>query len=542
MLESQNRQRCLAVPLPSVIPDGENSRMSDAQQESRRSVPESLAPESLAPESAQPEAPVAESPPAGEERAGPGPLLLAAVVLCMPAFLVFAALLATGELPPSVAAGSAAAVLVFMVLMLKRHFQRVGALTRYLSRLRQADDESPLPTAPSEGDLLSPGLSIAIAGTAREHRARRRDLQHTMALNAAVLSGLPDPLILVGEDRRVLHMNPAAEALLGLELAGRDLALGLRNPDLLAAVDAVLEGGGQEAVEFTIPGKLERSLAARVLRLPVVASEQPSLMIALYDLTGMKQTERMRADFVANVSHELRTPLSSLIGFIETLRGPAREDQEARDRFLKIMEDQSQRMSRLVDDLLSLSRIEMQEHTAPEGECDIAQILQSVASTLELEAARYGMRIKIACEPLPPVIGAHDELTQVIQNLLDNAVKYGQENSVVRVSARPLAKGGAGERRLGRAGVKVSVFNEGEGIAREQIPRLTERFYRIDASRSRRLGGTGLGLAIVKHIVNRHRGALEVESRIDEGTTFSVYLPSAEKSEDALASSRPIAS
>ncbi|HIP78420.1 MAG TPA: PAS domain-containing protein, partial [Kiloniellaceae bacterium] len=402
--------------------------------------------------------------------------------------------------------------------------------------------DSPLPPAPSGGYLLSPGLVDAIAETAREQRARRNDLQDTMAMNAAVLAGLPDPLILVAENRRVLRLNPAAEALLGQDLAGRDLALGLRNPDLLAAVDAVLQGGEQEAVEFSIPGKVERSIAARVLRLPATAPQQARLMIALYDLTGVKQTERMRADFVANVSHELRTPLSSLIGFIETLRGPALEDQEAQIRFLKIMEEQAHRMSRLVDDLLSLSRIELQEHTPPDSECDVAEILRSACSTLELEAARYGMRIDLACEPLPPVVGVYDELTQVIQNLLDNALKYGYENTVIRVAARPLSKGGAGERRLGRAGVKISVFNEGEGIEREHIPRLTERFYRVDSGRSRRLGGTGLGLAIVKHIVNRHRGVLEIESRPDEGATFSVYLPSALSAAAGLAASQSKAS
>lgn len=478
----------------------------------------------------------------GETTSHLGRLLLATLVLCIPVVLVFAVLVADGDISLRAAAIGAAVVVVLMAAMLNQHFRRVRALTRYLIRLREAGDDSPLPPAPSGGDLLSPGLSDAIAETARQQRARRHDLRDTMAMNAAVLAGLPDPLILVGENRRVLRLNPAAEALLGQELAGRDLALGLRNPSLLAAVETVLEGGEQEAVEFTIPGKVERSIAARVLRLPMAASQQARLMIALYDLTGVKQSERMRADFVANVSHELRTPLSSLIGFIETLRGPAREDAEAQARFLKIMEEQSHRMSRLVDDLLSLSRIELQEHTPPEGHCDIAEILRSVASTLELEAARYGMRIEITAEALPPVIGVSDELTQVFQNLLENAVKYGEEKTVIRVAARPLAKDGAGERRLGRAGVKVSVFNEGEGIEREHIPRLTERFYRVDSRRSRRLGGTGLGLAIVKHIINRHRGVLEVESRPDEGATFSVYLPSGGAPALALQRAEPKAS
>ncbi|GAB4362392.1 MAG: ATP-binding protein [Kiloniellaceae bacterium] len=483
-------------------------------------------------------------PPAGSEpeaeaagSAAPdiGRLLLAAAVLWLPTLAVLLVLLADGRISLAAAALAGAAVLALMVAMLNQHFRRVRALTRYLGRLRAVGDDRPLPAAPSGGDLLSPGLSEAIAETARVQRARRHELEDTMAMNVAVLAGLPDPLILVGQNRRVLRVNPAAEALLGHDLTGRELALGIRNPALLAAVDAVLQGGEQETVEFAIPGKLERNLAARVLRLPATKRESASVMIALYDLTGVKQSERMRADFVANVSHELRTPLTSLIGFIETLRGPAREDAEARERFLKIMEEQSHRMSRLVDDLLSLSRIELQEHTAPSSQSDIGQILASVASTLELEAARRGMRIEIAAEPLPPVIGERDELTQVFQNLLDNAVKYGEDNTVIRVAARRLAKGGAGERRLGRAGIKVSVFNEGEGIEREHIPRLTERFYRVDSRRSRRLGGTGLGLAIVKHIINRHRGVLEIESRPNEGATFSVYLPSAAEKPAALA-------
>jgi len=516
--------------------------MSEAAADQRDAPAPPAGPEAARAEAARAEA---EQPnPAGPEATGPEPggrapawrrLMVASTVLGLPTLLVLAALAAAGALPPAAATTAAAGVLVLLALMLTRHFRRVRALTGYLGRLRAADDDRPLPAAPSGGDLLAPGLGEAIAETAREQRERRHELEATMAMNAAVLAGLPDPLILVGENRRVLRLNPAAEALLGHDLTGRELALGIRNPNLLAAVDAVLRGGEQEAVEFTIPGKLERAMAARVLRLPGAAGSRTNVMIALYDLTGVKQSERMRADFVANVSHELRTPLTSLIGFIETLRGPARGDGEAQERFLKIMEEQAHRMSRLVDDLLSLSRIELLEHTAPSNQSDIAQILRSVAATLELETARRGMRIEIATEALPPVAGERDELTQVFQNLLDNAVKYGEDNTVIRVSARRLAKGGAGERRLGRPGLKVSVFNEGEGIEREHIPRLTERFYRVDSRRSRRLGGTGLGLAIVKHIVNRHRGVLEIESRPNEGATFAVYLPSAAEKPSAQA-------
>jgi two-component system phosphate regulon sensor histidine kinase PhoR len=227
----------------------------------------------------------------------------------------------------------------------------------------------------------------------------------------------------------------------------------------------------------------------------------------------------MRADFIANASHELRTPLSTLIGFLETLAGPAREDTEARARFLPIMLEQARRMARLVSDLLSLSRIELHEHTPPTGRVDLTAILHGVADALEIKAKNRGMAIRIEADRLPPVLGDADELAQVFQNLIDNAVKYGSRNSEVRVMAGP------------------AEVDRGEGIPREHLPRLTERFYRVDSARSRELGGTGLGLAIVKHIVNRHRGHLEIESAPGEGSRFTVYLrTAADQSQPAAAS------
>jgi two-component system phosphate regulon sensor histidine kinase PhoR len=239
----------------------------------------------------------------------------------------------------------------------------------------------------------------------------------------------------------------------------------------------------------------------------------------------------MRADFVANASHELRTPLSSLLGFIETLRGPARDDPEARERFLAIMHEQATRMARLVDDLLSLSRIEMNEHVPPTGRVDVADALRRAVDTLLLKAAARGMRIEIdAPADLPPVTGEADEIAQVLQNLIDNAIKYGRPNSTVRVavgrSNRALPGGsGGGDATAGEeSAIAVSVRDEGEGIARQHLPRLTERFYRVDTARSRAAGGTGLGLAIVKHIMNRHRGALEIDSELGRGSTFTVHF------------------
>jgi two-component system, OmpR family, phosphate regulon sensor histidine kinase PhoR len=249
----------------------------------------------------------------------------------------------------------------------------------------------------------------------------------------------------------------------------------------------------------------------------------------LHDLTAAKRSERLRADFVANASHELRTPLASLIGFIETLRGPARDDSAARQHFLSIMAEQSQRMKRLVDDLLSLSRIEMNEHRPPTERVDLARLLPTVADLLGQRAAARDMQIKLDLPAdLPAVLGDSDELAQVFQNLLDNAIKYSRAGTSIDVTAHASGRILPGARPGERPpAVAVTVRDHGEGIAREHLPRLTERFYRVDAARSRELGGTGLGLAIVKHIVNHHRGALEIDSEPGEGSVFTIHLPCA---------------
>ncbi len=226
----------------------------------------------------------------------------------------------------------------------------------------------------------------------------------------------------------------------------------------------------------------------------------------------------MRADFVANASHELKTPIAGLAGFIETLRGPARDDAGARERFLGIMAEQADRMRRLVDDLLMLSRIEQHEHARPDAAIDLASVLKGVLDLLQLKASsrKVALELSLAAE-LPHAIGDYDELTIVFQNLVDNALKYAKPATTVRVLARP-----AGEGR-----VAVAVSDEGDGIPANHLPRLTERFYRVDAARSRQLGGTGLGLAIVKHVVNRHRGRLDIQSTPGKGSTFTVTLPAA---------------
>jgi two-component system phosphate regulon sensor histidine kinase PhoR len=255
------------------------------------------------------------------------------------------------------------------------------------------------------------------------------------------------------------------------------------------------------------------------------------VLVLFDDITQARMTERMRVDFVANASHELRTPLATLSGFIETLQGPAAEDAPARRRFLEIMHHEAERMSRLIDDLLSLSRIEIDKHVRPSALLNLKGIAAEVGKTLAMRMESDQRRLEIHESPdLPLVIADRDQVLQVLHNLVSNALKYGRPGTPITVFVVP-EPGLANQ----PPSVRLSIVDIGEGIPAEHLPRLTERFYRVDSQRSRKMGGTGLGLAIVKHIVERHRGRLEIESRPGEGTRVSVLLPQA----PALAGPRP---
>ena len=449
---------------------------------------------------------------------------VAFAIVTVPVFAVFAVLIIAGALDWRAALAAALAVSFVMALGLRWHLRRVAILRHAIETLG-VDIEAPLPPAHDQHTPLCPGLGTAIAEMARDRRRRRHDWQEAVAGGEAILASLPDPLLLLGKDGRIVRANPSAEDAFGGALSGRDLPSVLRNPALLSAVDGVLRGEMNRIVEFTLPGPVSRHFSARLARLPAPAHDGTIAVLALHDITTIKRIERMRADFVANASHELRTPLSSLLGFIETLQGAAREDTQARDRFLDVMREQAERMSRLVKDLLSLSRIELHEHTPPRGSVDIRDLLHSVVRTLEPLARTKEMTVVFDMPQIPPIIGDSDGLAQVFQNLVDNAIKYGDAGSEIRLSARRAETGSTLARRLGRPGVAVSVANRGESIAREHLPRLTERFYRVDAARSHKLGGTGLGLAIVKHILNRHGGLLDIDSSVDDGTIFTAILP-----------------
>ena len=341
-------------------------------------------------------------------------------------------------------------------------------------------------------------------------------MERQLAAARALLSNIPDPVLLVGPDGFVNEANAAARALLPTLQLARPLSYGLRAPEILNAVRTLRPGETAHA-EYRTRAPAERIFDVHVTALSGAKEGQmPGFMLFFRDLTTTRRLEQMRADFVANVSHELRTPLASLVGFIETLQGPARDDGEARDRFLVIMQDQAWRMTRLVDNLLSLSRIELRAHVAPDTPVELGPLVARMIDMLAPRARDRGVEIALQSPDMPLfVLGDHDELLRLIENLVENAVKYGGSGG--RVDVTLASRDGL---------VELSVRDYGAGIAPEHLPRLTERFYRIDVAESRDKGGTGLGLAIVKHIVNRHRGQLSIESESGKGALFRVSVPS----------------
>lgn len=372
------------------------------------------------------------------------------------------------------------------------------------------------------------------------NEARRRAEQEKQ-FRVRLVEALPEAAMYIDALGKVEAANAGARKTFRVVGAEPQLTAVVRRPELLDAVAAARRAGQPQGFEFIVRDETDRYFAA------VAAPLGAGVLVSMHDFTDIKRAEFARVDFLANASHELRTPLTSLSGFIETLRGPARDDAEARERFLGIMQVQADRMKRLISDLLSLSRIELVEHRLPEGEADLASVVREVAAALGPVAADRGVTVKVTGADQPILVtGIRDELAQVVQNLIDNAVKYSEDKGVVEVEvaaglSEDAASASAG-RRWDEAGhmsistgpgtrgarAMLRVTDAGPGIERQYLPRLSERFYRVDPGRGLR-PGTGLGLAIVKHVVQRHRGEFLVESEPGRGSAFGVVLPMAAK-------------
>jgi two-component system phosphate regulon sensor histidine kinase PhoR len=336
----------------------------------------------------------------------------------------------------------------------------------------------------------------------------------------AIIDALPDPVVAIDRRSIVMAANAQARVLLpGLRLK-HPVALALDGAELIDAIDRAVVTAQPERAQFYQRVPADRWYEVHIIpaRLPVPWLDSGSLLLLTFrDLTPLYRVEQMRADFVANASHELRTPLAAISGFIDTLQGPARDDTQARIKFLAIMQTQAARMARLIDDLLSLSRIELRAHIKPDASIDPKVVLRQVLDSLQPLARERGVNVTLSAPANELTVrGDRDELTRLFENLVENALKYGGSGRLVEVAVA---------RDDEHPEAKVSVRDYGPGIASENVPRLTERFYRVDVGQSRAEGGTGLGLALVKHILNRHRGRLEIESTLGQGSTFTAFLP-----------------
>lgn len=363
----------------------------------------------------------------------------------------------------------------------------------------------------------------AEATLSRPSPRRGGGLARRVNLIDALIRGLPAPAIVLDRDGRVVAFNQPARSIAPALRAGELALIALRMPELVDAVRRATRKREPQRVEFIERVPHDRWFEAFVapVSLPEADGAHIDLLLMTFnDLTPLRRVEEMRADFIANASHELRTPLAALLGFIETLQGPARNDTAAREKFLAIMQQQASRMARLIDDLLSLSRIELNVHRAPSTPVELASLVRQVTDGLQTLARDRKVEIRLAMpEEALTVLGDRDELIRALENLVENALKYGAAGKRVDITlSRAQTRTGAPEAR-------IAVRDFGPGIAPEHLPRLTERFYRVDVADSRSQGGTGLGLALVKHILNRHGGRVAVESTLGQGATFTMHLP-----------------
>jgi two-component system phosphate regulon sensor histidine kinase PhoR len=451
-------------------------------------------------------------------------LIKTVMVVSLAPLLILAFLVVSGDLSVNTFLVTYSFILVASTVLLYPFLQNMMELTDYVKSL--AEDKQ---TAPPKLTIISMmfELSEALNNLRMLWERKKQDMQAVITEREILVDTLPDILIMVNKNMEIVRTNRAARAIFGQNLNQRALKSVIPNDNLLDYVRGVLEDLRSREVEFRLNEPIIRDFLAVIESFPISSKGGISAVITINDITELKSVERMRADFVANASHEIRTPLASISGMIETIRGPARDDPPAIDMFLGLMSEQAERMIQLVNDLLSLSKIEMNSHSVPNDAVDLAVIARNEVRYFELPSREKQMPIVLDIqENLPQVKGDRNELAQVAHNLIGNAIKYGTPNTEVIVTIKVTSELPADPmlRNYSKV-VMMSVRDHGEGIAKEHLSRLTERFYRVDTARTREIGGTGLGLAIVKGILNRHRGAITVNSIVGQGSIFSVFLP-----------------
>ncbi|GBD43746.1 Alkaline phosphatase synthesis sensor protein PhoR [bacterium HR40] len=427
-----------------------------------------------------------------------------------------------GLTPAGLLAGAGLAT-ALQVALLRRRSRAVRELARWLESMAAGERPARLEGLDRELETVLGGPLLRLYRSLRREVRRREEVHRALV---ELVEGFADPVFVVDRTLRILALSPPAARQFATA-PGQSLLAAVRDPGLLAALEAAFRERRSASLDVSLTSRPPRRFSVRVAPLGL-APEGRGALVALREVTEQMTIERMRSDFVANASHELRTPLAAIAAAVETLRGPAANDAAAREEFLALVADEAARMTRLVDDLLALSRIEQSATRPPSEACDLAAVVRRVLARFEPLARRQGVAIETRiAEELPSTLGDADQLEQLVSNLVDNAIKYGRDGRRVIVELDAVAAAPAGTGPVtGRPALRLSVTDFGPGIPAEHLPRLTERFYRVDKGRSRSLGGTGLGLAIVKHVLRRHQGHLTIDSELGRGSTFTVWLAS----------------
>ncbi len=447
--------------------------------------------------------------------------------LSFPTALVFIVLAAFRLVDPLLAVISLAAVVLFNIVLLFPLTFELQQIKRYITSMAQSENFDEKAMTLSEQDAKE---IVEAVNAMHRFWAQKTDILEAQTISdTAVLDSLPDPIIVIDRAGNILGANLSARTSFGKNITNKNIDKLFRSNNFINAVSKVLnkESKSENLIFYTDPPESQK-LYAHIKQLPWLSKGKAVAVISIYDMTKSMKIEKMQSDFVANASHELRTPLSIISGFIETLQTSAKDDADARDKFLKIMAEQAEYMSSLIENLLSLSRIELNQDQQPTDKVEVLDIAEEVAQALSIKATEREMKIRIFSDDnLPPVIGDKAQIKQVIQNLTDNAVKYGISGTDVTIRLKNAEKIPASKSlKVSKgAAVAISVNNKGPKIEPEQLARLTERFYRMQEHKDLNIKGTGLGLAIAKHIIIRHRGNLTVNSNGYNGTTFTIYLP-----------------
>lgn len=449
------------------------------------------------------------------------------LVLSLPSAMVFIMLVALRLLTPSMAVISYATIILFNVVFLLPISFELQQLKNYVKNVSQGG-------VPGEGsiELSEKDAKEIVEAVNAMHRfwASKTDTLEAQTISdTAVLDTLPDPIMMIDRSGNIIGANLSSRTIFGQDLTDKNIEKVIDSNNFIEAVSRVLKKESEsENLIFYVKTPVDQKLYAHIKQLPYLSKGRAVAVISIYDLTKAMKIEKMQSDFVANASHELRTPLAIISGFIETLQTSAKDDPDAHEKFLKIMQEQAEYMSSLIENLLSLSKIEMSQDLLPEEKTDISKIIEEVADALSLKAKTREIEIHTFLEPkLPEITADGRQVKQVIQNLTDNAVKYGVAKSDLLIKARlvesiPPSK--SFHVANGKA-IAISINNKGPKISPENLARLTERFYRLQEHKDLNIKGTGLGLSIAKHIILRHRGNLTVTSTAYNGTTFTIYLP-----------------